>query len=142
MSVTHLTLKWSVSRARDTEGYNIRTLVDDATGKRYRCNGGGYDMTGTVFAEWLTDVHQERLLAIADQAHAVYNGADRTDRVQNERGLYGMTYYPGGSPHYVHLDGGCGIESMVRIAKAAGLDVQRVYDRRNGAETAIVVVEV
>lgn len=142
---THLTLTWSVSRGRETYGYNIRTLTDDATGKRYRCMGGGYDMTGTVFAEWLQEVHQDRLKAIGGRAHGQYvpaeggwqRGADNAD------GLYGMAVYAYDGRlgvQRVSLDGGCGMESMVRIAEAAGLSVQRVYGRKDG-EKAIIITE-
>lgn len=48
-----LALKWTVSRARDTHGYNVVTLTDTSTDRSFRAIGGGYDMEGTVFAEWL-----------------------------------------------------------------------------------------
>lgn len=141
-NATHLTLGWGISQARDTAGYNIRRLRDDSTGKRYRCNGGGYDMTGTVFADWLCDAYQDRLRAIADQAHMTY-GAEPVDdgplpRTVNDNGLYGMYAYVDGS---VRVDGACGMSSVVRIAEAAGLSVQRVYGRTGGGEVAIVVTE-
>ena len=54
-----LKLKWSISKARETEGYNICTLLDG--NKRYSCNGGGYDMQGTALALWLEANFQDRL---------------------------------------------------------------------------------
>lgn len=47
-----LTVTWTVSRGRDTYGYNIVTLRERGDVVA-RCNGGGYDMRGTVFADWL-----------------------------------------------------------------------------------------
>lgn len=140
---TLLELGWGISRGRDTYGYNIRRLLDTSTGKRYRCMGGGYDMTGTVFAEWLQDVHQDRLRAIGRQAHGHYvpgekgwqRGADNAD------GLYGMTAYAYAERvgvQRVTLDGACGIDSMVRIAEAIGLVVRRIYGRKD-SEKAIIV---
>ena len=41
-----LTFKWTVSRGRDSYGYNIVTLRVDGD-KVSSCNGGGYDMKGT-----------------------------------------------------------------------------------------------
>lgn len=133
---THLTLSWGISKGRDTAGYNIRRLRDDSTGKRYRCNGGGYDMTGTVFADWLCDVHQGALVTLARSVVAdVKAGIDR----QEYKGLYGMT--SDNPVTRVHIDGACGMSSVVRIAEAAGLSVQRVYGRTGGGEVAIVVTE-
>lgn len=135
-NATHLTLGWGISQARDTEGYNIRRLRDDSTGKRYRCMGGGYDMTGTVFADWLCDVHQDALVALARSVVAnVQAGIDR----QEYKGLYGMT--SDNPVTRVRVDGACGMESVVRIAEAAGLTVQRVYGRTGGEAVAIVVTE-
>lgn len=42
-------VKWSVSRARDTEGYPVCTFRGD--GIKGRCFGGGYDMIGAALAE-------------------------------------------------------------------------------------------
>jgi len=52
--------KWTVSRGRDTYGYNICTLYIDGK-KAARCNGGGYDMQGTCLGNWLA-VHAKDLL--------------------------------------------------------------------------------
>lgn len=58
-----LEFKWSVSRGRDTYGYNICTLYAD--GERVaRCNGGGYDMQGTVLGHFLARHFAERLLRL------------------------------------------------------------------------------
>lgn len=59
-----LSITWSTSRGRDTYGYNICRLDSSNTGRRYRCNGGGYDMVGTVVADWLCAEHQTRLTAL------------------------------------------------------------------------------
>ncbi len=47
VSETYLAVRWSTSRGRDTYGYNICSVTDQATSKRYSCKGGGY---GTVRA--------------------------------------------------------------------------------------------
>lgn len=113
--VRDLPLTVGTSRGRDTYGYTTVSLLDTATGKRYRCNGGGYDMTGTVLADWLEDVHQDALQAIADQA-----AYDYRTKVRNDGGLYGM--HVGGSGR-VHVDGACGMSSVERIAKAIGVRI-------------------
>lgn len=59
----YLEFKWTVSRGRDTYGYNICTLYVD--GERVaRCNGGGYDMEGTVFGNFLARNYADRLRAL------------------------------------------------------------------------------
>lgn len=77
----YLTLSWSISRGRGTYGGNICRLDDTTTDKRYRCSGGGYDMTGTVLGDWLTDVYQSELQALAPRAGAWYSkaGGNRTN---------------------------------------------------------------
>ena len=130
MTVHVLTLSTGTSRGRETDGYTIVRLLDETTGKRYRCMGGGYDMQGTVFGEWLQDVYQRELREIADQAYSRTVAALNTDnsrdpftleRTVNEHGLYGMSLRADGS---VYLDGACGMSSMERIAKALQLRVQ------------------
>lgn len=134
---TVLQLSTSTSRGRDTYGYTIVRLDDTTTGKRYRCMGGGYDMVGTVLAEWLQETQQERLLAIGDRAYYRHTGAEPMTRI--EAGLYGMTYHVG-STDRVTLDGACGLESMRRIAEAVGLEVRRLVSKR-GSVTGFVVTD-
>jgi hypothetical protein len=106
-----LEIKWSVSKGRDTYGYNICTLWDGD--KPYRTNGGGYDMVGTVFAHWLKENHGDKIAAqLLDKA------AD----------YYGLTVM--GEKWY--LAGACGFECMVIIAKAIELRVQCKYVDRKG----------
>ena len=140
LKLTRLDLSWSISRGRDTEGYNICRLDDANTGKRYKCIGGGYDMVGTVFGDYLNDVYQDRLVKLfqgrADIAEAGY----QVPGYNKIEGLYGITLNPGS---VAHCDGGCGISSMIQIAEAIGLEVQTTWNRksRNGATTGFIVSE-
>lgn len=120
MTTSLLMVSWGTSRGRETDGYPICRLDDTNTGKRYRCMGGGYDMIGTVFAEWLEDMRQDDLRAIGSRAY--YHGT--TAGVGD---LYGMRWRPDGS---VSLDGGCGLDAMVRIARECRLTVERKVNRR------------
>lgn len=117
---TYLALTVGTSRGRDTYGYNIVTLRDTTTGKRYRCMGGGYDMQGTVFAAWLQDTQQTALQTVKAQAHSAWTPGGT--RSTNDAGLYGMSYRI--DTGTVQLDGACGMSSMKRIAEAIGLSVQ------------------
>lgn len=120
-NITHLSLTWSTSRAADTYGYNIARLDDSITGKRYRTTGGGYDMAGTVFGDWLTDVHQKALQGLAAAAVPYVH----TTKKHPE--LYGLFFREDGT---AYCDGGCGISSMIRIAEAIGLSVQSTHNRK------------
>ncbi|QEG08729.1 hypothetical protein [Aeromonas phage 4L372XY] len=124
--INHLVLSWSVSKGRDTYGYNICRLDDRNNGKRFRCIGGGYDMIGTVFGEWLQENYQEKLQEIKARSHYI---TDENGTVSNPRSdsLYGMRWK---TDNTVSLDGACGIESMIRIAEAIGLEVERDYIKK------------
>lgn len=117
--IIHLALSWSVSRGADTYGYNICRLDDTETDKRYRCSGGGYDMTGTVFGNWLKTRFAERLAAA------------------NVSQYYGARKREDGS---ISLDGACGLECMIDIAKAIGLQVQRTQNRK-GNTTGFLITD-
>jgi hypothetical protein len=58
-----LEFRWTVSRGRDTYGYNICTLYADGD-KVSRCNGGGYDMKGTCLGHFIASHYADRLNAI------------------------------------------------------------------------------
>lgn len=126
MKINHLSITWGVSKGRDTYGYNICRLDDRATGKRYRCMGGGYDMIGTVFGNWLSDVYQDRLKYLFDSR----KHEDCGYGVKGYRkipDLYGLTLSPSG---VAQLDGACGKSSMQAVAEAIGLEVQWQGDRK------------
>jgi hypothetical protein len=114
----YLSVKWSVSRGRDTYGYNICTIRDE-DGKVYRCNGGGYDMQGTSFGMWMQDHYQDRLLKLPDET-----GIDNL-----QRKYYGLRKQMVGGMQRAHLDGACGMSSMEKIADGIGLKMVRDYDR-------------
>jgi hypothetical protein len=124
--IHHLKISWSTSKGRETYGYNICRLDDFLTGKRYKTCGGGYDMTGTVFADWLQDNFQAELIALKDRAYYVYDrhSLNTPARPDSFYGMYDDTQSKKGN---ITLDGGCGLESIIEIAKAIGLQVQREY---------------
>ena len=126
---TFLTFKWTVSRGRDTYGYNICTVTDTRRNTKHRCNGGGYDMQGTSFANWLMATYPERLVEINARAYNVWDGENYTDKHGE---LYGMTFYS--HKNSVNLDGAAGLSSMLKIAEAIGLKIQSNYSRRGGLE--------
>lgn len=139
--INHLSLSWTTSRGRDTYGYNICRLDDRNNGQRFKCMGGGYDMVGTVFAEWLCTTYPEKLLALKGRAHYQILLAGRQVN-KNEDAIYGLTYHEKGDR--VHMDGACGLECVLKVAELIGLDVQRDYiakGRRRGETIGWFIVE-
>ena len=101
--MTILTMTWSTSRGRDTYGWNICSLKGGA--KTYRTMGGGYDMEGTVLADYLEAEHQEALQRLAK---------DKAQAIKLYGKLYGMTALSNGQ---VLLDGACGLSSIKTLQK-------------------------
>ena len=144
-----LHFRWTISRARDTYGYNVCTLlVDDI--KVAACNGGGYDMQGTCLGNWLAEAFADRLRKMAkpfygltwhdpnfDPGKAVPenpdNGADKgktVDQLEAEGKSHGLDRYqqfykasselPTGRHTIPQIDGGVGFSSVTNILTAIG----------------------
>lgn len=143
-----LRLSYGTSRGRETYGYPIVRLTDETAGKTFRCMGGGYDMVGTVLADWACATHQDRLRRLADLAHAtVRPGEGYRSHGEDTRGrFYGMAAYydAAGNLERVSVDGACGQSSVERILTAAGIRLTRTFKAtgRNRGETTGWLVEV
>lgn len=137
--IHRLTLTWSVSRARDTVGYNIARLDDSISGKRYKTCGGGYDMIGTVLADWFTDRYQAELLKIQCRAYSISTEKSPYLRQEGDNKLYGMHW--DGKRDKVTVDGGCGVESVTKIIEACGFEIERSYNKK-GHTTAFYVQKI
>ena len=61
MNTIHLEYRWTVSRGRDTYGYNICSLYANGS-KVASCNGGGYDMQGVCLGNYIARNYAPRLL--------------------------------------------------------------------------------
>lgn len=113
-----LFIKWSISKARETYGWNICTLQDND--KKYKTNGGGYDMLGTVFAQWLwsnyKDVIISKILPLKQEFYGFYD-------------MNGKQW----------IDDACGFDCMKKIAEAIGLTVRCFYQK--GDLNNIVILE-
>lgn len=70
MTNKYLEFKWTVSRGRDTYGYNICSLYVDGK-KMASCNGGGYDMQGTCLGNWIARAYPERLLEVKEEFYGL-----------------------------------------------------------------------
>ena len=95
--------KWTTSKARDTYGYNICTCIVNGA-KVGRCDGGGYDMRGWCFGEFMNNAFPEELKTL-----------------DKEKEYYGLHQYDG------KVNGACGLSTMKEIFEALGYDM--VYHR-------------
>jgi hypothetical protein len=132
---TYLSISVSISKARETYGYKRVQVFDTETGKRFSACGGGYDMLGSAFGQWLQNTHQELLLCHANMAHDICEQMEQGKpwaRQTNRQGLCGMTLNTRFGVQDVSLDGGRGLDCMIRIARAIGLTVDPVktYNRK------------
>lgn len=127
-----LALSWSVSRGRDTYGYNICRLDSRNSGRRYKTMGGGYDMVGKVFGDFLECEYQDQLRALVAPLPKAPYGSTSWLQIAEEvnPSFYGLTIRPDGS---VCLDGACGFDSMRRIARALGLHIEYELNRKGNA---------
>lgn len=140
-NIKSLSVKWSVSKAQDTYGYNICTVVNDDSGERFKCLGGGYDMLGTSLANFVESEYQAELIAKHDQAYTQWVYFKRLDDETNKQGYYGMTAHIEDNACYkVSLDGACGINSIERIIKEVlklTLERKYSYDRKGRVKDVI-----
>lgn len=147
--VYRLRFKWTVSRGRDTYGYNICSLYVDGT-KVSACNGGGYDMKGTSFGNWLAAAFAENLRKLTepfygltfhdptfDPGKADVEGETVEQRekegksigLERYQAFYGASAKLPSERHHVPLiDGACGFSQVQKIAKAIGFAVRYVDD--------------
>ncbi len=95
-----LEFKWTVSRGRDTYGYNICTLYADGR-KVSQCNGGGYDMEGTCLGNFIASHYADRLLKLTESQfpeRTEWQGTFKDGkRVSLGRGFYGLSFH---NPNY------------------------------------------
>lgn len=143
---TVLRIGHGTSRGRDTYGYPIVSLTDERTGARVRCMGGGYDMAGTVLADWAGATHGDRLLAaLSDRGYYTWrDGGTGTEVTDGEGSLYGVYVYrdTAGAAYRVSIDGGCGVDSVWRALTAAGIRCERrTHDRRGNTTGWVVAVD-
>ena len=99
-------------------------------------------MVGTVVGKWLQETQQEKLLTIACDCDKAYDTVNKCyiHRTTNQNvfgfGLYSEYLYGStcqlddkGQVLSVSLDGACGLDCMIAIAKRIGILVEMVYKR-------------
>jgi hypothetical protein len=158
-----LRFQWTVSRAHETYGWNLCTLYVNRD-KVARCNGGGYDMEGTVLGMWIAKRFPEHLRNKIttpmygltfhdpdfDPGKAVVPDTGETVEAREAAGesmgleRYQATYrasspIPTPSHRIPRLDGACGKECMIDVLKAIGGNYQ-VIDFGTKQHCALVSV--
>lgn len=144
-----LAFRWTTSRAADSYGYNICSLIIDGRKVASTC-GGGYDMQGTVLGQWINATFPAQLRALAIGrvvlAEAVgtarfYDGGNdaKVDVNGHTLYLYGLNVWKAegeNQPVEVRCDGGTGLNQMTNVLKALGLKMVSVVRDRRGNTTA------
>lgn len=128
-----LSFKWTVSKGKDTYGYNICSLYVDGS-KVDSCMGGGYDMKGSVLGFWITKEFQDKLMLIQSKAHHIHTQKDNMswEHETNKKGLYGLSLLrPKKLKPHMTIDGACGQSSVVEIAEQCGLTLTSTQTGRN-----------
>ena len=121
-----LAVKWTVSKAQDTYGYNICTVRNLDTAEKFKSMGGGYDLLGSSIGKFIESNFKSELLAIKDKAYYIFDG--KLVCTSNDGSLYGFTLIIKNGVESVSLDGACGISSMESILNAMGYTLERVYN--------------
>lgn len=148
MSTTTITLTWSISKARDTDGYNVLTLREEGK-KICGCNGGGYDMVGAVLGNYLAYKYPEKLRALTTaytglcfydptydpgQAHSEHGGtiaeaeaAGKSLGLERYQAAYAAASPTATARHtQPSIDGAYGQAAVMTIAEAIGIAFRRI----------------
>jgi hypothetical protein len=137
-----LELKWTVSRGRDTYGYNICSLYVDGK-KVSSCNGGNYDMEGTALGLWVQAAFAEELVKTVTTefyglcfANPHWKPSDETLAKEKEMGFIGLDRYRDfysqtskvpTEKHIIPLiDGACGKSEVIKIINHLGYAMEYI----------------
>jgi hypothetical protein len=146
MNQYNLKYKWTTSRARDTYGYNICTLLVDGV-KKGRCNGGGYDMQGTSLGNWIENQFKDELLKLNNEFSGLtfhdpnWKVSEEIIKKEEEGKSLGLERYqdfykqsskvPTSTHTIPQINGAVGINSVERILNAIGFQYKCI-DYKSG----------
>jgi hypothetical protein len=144
-----LEFKWSVSRGRDTYGYNICSLIVDGV-RVARCSGGGYDMKGTILGDYIAIAFKDELLKLKDVFYGlsfripnydpgavIIEGKTITQRekeglslgLERYQAFHAATSKVPTEKHTIPLiDGATGFSSVEKIVNAIGYKLKYIKD--------------
>lgn len=152
--IFNVEVKTGTSRARDTYGYLIVSLYIDGK-KVASCNGGGYDMEGTVFGSWIAKTFPDALRKLVGEFYGLtwhnpnYKTPATIEQAEKDGRSLGLeryqAFYKASSkvPTDVHtipsIDGACGMSSVERILEAIGGKIRWI---KRGKKTDVGTVEI
>ena len=138
----NLKFKNTTSRGKDSYGYNICTLIVDGK-KVSRCNGGGYDMQGTCFGNWLAYQFKDELLKFKKEFYGLtfhnptYKVSDEIVLKEQKGESLGLERYqdfykqssklPTEKHTIAQIDGACGFSCVENILNELGYSLNCVY---------------
>ena len=140
----NLKFKWTTSKARDSYGYNVCTLLVNRE-KKARCNGGGYDMQGTCLGDWIAKEFEKGLLKFKQDFYGLtyhnpnWQPTDETIEKEKKDGFVGLARYqdfykqssklPTEKHTIPQIDGACGFSSVEKILNNLGFKISLIdYD--------------
>ena len=137
----NLKFKWTTSKARDSYGYNVCTLLVDSE-KKARCNGGGYDMKGTCFGSWIEKEFEKDLLKFKQDFYGLtyhdpnWQPSKEIIKREEEGKSLGLERYqdfykqssklPTEKHTIPQIDGACGFRSVEKILNHLGLNIELI----------------
>lgn len=98
-----LQIKWGTSRGQDSYGYTTCSLRNHRGERIASCNGGGYDMRGTVIGNWIATTFVKELCSLksSDMPKQSHYNHEKKESVDEGRYFYGLKFY---DPNYNVLD--------------------------------------
>ena len=140
----NLKFKWTTSKARDSYGYNVCTLLVDSE-KKARCNGGGYDMKGTCFGSWIEKEFEKDLLKFKQDFYGLtyhdpnWQPSKEIIKREEEVKSLGLEMYqdfykqssklPTEKHTIPQINGACGFSSVEKILNHLGFKISCIdYD--------------
>ena len=134
-----LEFKWTVSKGRDTYGYNICSLYVDGR-KVSSCNGGGYDMKATALGNWTARAYEKRLVSLKpeDMPEQDFYNYEKKKKESKGRYFYGLSFHdPDFDPGKVVVDHppvfgkegdeGKTVEDLEKEEKSLGLERYQAF---------------
>ena len=126
-TIKELEFKYTISRARDTDGYNICSLwihTDAGREKVASAFGGGYDMRGGCLGKWIKEYKPFKPGLLRCKPRDFYGLTFYDEKARKNR----KQYNPGNK---IIVDGKCGFSCMKSILDALGFYLVQIEEKTN-----------
>lgn len=127
-----ITIRWGTSRGRETAGYTTCSLRNGAGKRVAACNGGGYDLRGTVVGHWIAATFADDLRKLRAEdmpEHTHWQLSHR--RICYGRYFYGLTFHdPDFNPGKAKIGAeGKTVEQAEKDGESLGLERYQAFYR-------------